>query len=633
MSGDAKDLKRKRPHGACESCKKRKKRCFHGADGENEHDSTDLSTRSDELSTHANSDPTKETTVAAELSVTHSKPVRFVGDTHAETNLEVEQDEPSERRDRDGVGMWIESSDEGVDSASSHGGEPENTPSRTLGISDTDKRALITIFMARVQPLLPILEASYTDLDQAMAMPETLSWAVCLVACKDQRARPHRRFGGGAVLPVSRFASKLHRMISRRLHDWRRFDRVVLIRVLTLMSTHHEGAEGAEEAAMQLTQAAHYAYSMGMHLNRASLEEQKQHDDARLFWCIWSLDKVNAAWNGRPRMSHEADVGLSFVDSLSLFDTPGRLWMKVARLLSSVIDLYSPRPCVDTESHIKDFPRWEFLLEEESIEGIDEGFLSKRGTANSFRIHSNQDTATLELFYHSVSMLSCRIKLLVGRKRAFASSLRRSLSAATVYSITRCVPPEDLAPLPVVPYAICLATLVAYQQYRCSQHRVHRQIAEEKLMHFQGQLETISASWQAARSMSRKVQRVLREFRRRNCAQRRQVGEAPGSIGTVGSSQLSSVDTPSNDLNDVPKLGTNNEWQASMALGPKAIGPGENRYGDTAFADMDATFGNLMDMNAFTGDLDFTMASYMDGVLDGIGTNGNWISSGTNVVQ
>lgn len=377
MSGDAKDLKRKRPHGACESCKKRKKRCFHGSDDEHELDSTDLSIQSDSGPAQSDSNHTKDNLTSTEVPVPHFKPVRFVGDTHAETNLEFEQDGPSARRDRDGVGMWVESNDEQADSASSAGGEPENTPSRTLGILEADKRALIAIFLARVQPLLPILEASYTDIDHAMAMPETLSWAVCLVACKDQRSRQHRRFSGGAITPVSRFASKLHRMISRRLHDWQRFDRVVLIRVLTLMSTHHEGAEGAEEAAMQLTQAAHYAYSMGMHLKRASVEEQQQQDAARLFWCIWSLDKVNAAWNGRPRMSYEADVGLSFVDSLSLFDVPGRLWMKVARLLSSVIDLYSPRPCVDTESHIKDFPRWEFLLEEESIEGIDEGFLSE----------------------------------------------------------------------------------------------------------------------------------------------------------------------------------------------------------------------------------------------------------------
>ena len=76
-------------------------------------------------------------------------------------------------------------------------------------------------------------------------------------------------------------------------------------------------------------------------------------------------------------MTYEMDIALSFDDSLQLFDTPARLWMKLAKLLSSVCDLYNPRPCVDTESHIKDFPRWEFLLEEEDTTGMDEGFLSE----------------------------------------------------------------------------------------------------------------------------------------------------------------------------------------------------------------------------------------------------------------
>ncbi|KAG8632126.1 hypothetical protein KVT40_001266 [Elsinoe batatas] len=630
VASDAKDLKRKRPHGACESCKKRKKRCYHGEDGEAE-DVSQLSSNDisrpeiplfsppTPLKRPSNPSPgqgdTSTTSPSSHRPSIPSRSSRFVGDTHAEANLELEQDDPSERRDRDGVGIWLDSADEdAADSDQSHHETAEANAAKGTLIRDEDKRALLSVFIPRVQPLFPMLEAAHTNVDAAMRMNETLAFAICLVAAKDERARTHLRFSTNpSALPVAMFTKKLHRIIEARVRNWRSFDRLDLIRILTLISMHQEGPEGPEEASMHLSEAIHHAYTVGIHLNRHA-EEKVAEDNARLFWCIWSWDKLSAASNGRPRMSYEMDVGLDFNDSLKLFDTPGRLWLKIARLLSSVNDLYNPRPCVDTESHIKDFPRWEFLLEEEDIKGVDEGFLT-----------------TLELFYHSVSMLSCRIKFLVGRKRAFASSLRRYLSAATVYSISKCVPAQDLAPLPVVPYAYCLATLVAYQQYRCSQRQVHRDIAEEKLAHFQEQLQAMSSCWYAAKSMARKSERVLREFRRCNAIGDKQHKGHHASESTT-SSHLNTVSTT-----QIPT--------PESFIAPKDMPSGQNMFstngggfndvsnmGYGAFADMDMMFGNLMDMNAFTGDIEFALAPHMDGGYND-GTNmwstGNGVNGGT----
>ncbi|KAF2226034.1 hypothetical protein BDZ85DRAFT_258486 [Elsinoe ampelina] len=630
VASDAKDLKRKRPHGACESCKKRKKRCYHGEDGEAE-DISQLSSNDvsrpeiplfsppTPLKRPSNPSPgqggTSTTSPSSHRPSIPSRSSRFVGDTHAEANLELEQDDPSERRDRDGVGIWLDSADEdAADSDQSHHDTAEANAAKGPLIRDEDKRALLSVFIARVQPLFPMLEAAHTNIDAAMRMNETLAFAICLVAAKDERARTHLRFSTNpSALPVAMFTKKLHRIIEARVRKWRNFDRLDLIRILTLISMHQEGPEGPEEASMHLSEAIHHAYTVGIHLNRHA-EEKVAEDNARLFWCIWSWDKLSAASNGRPRMSYEMDVGLDFNDSLKLFDTPGRLWLKIARLLSSVNDLYNPRPCVDTESHIKDFPRWEFLLEEEDIKGVDEGFLT-----------------TLELFYHSVSMLSCRIKFLVGRKRAFASSLRRYLSAATVYSISKCVPAQDLAPLPVVPYAYCLATLVAYQQYRCSQRQVHRDIAEEKLAHFQEQLQAMSSCWYAAKSMARKSQRVLREFRRCNAIGDKQE-KGHNASGSTTSSHINTVSTtqiptPESFINskDIP---TGQNMFSTNGSGFNDV----SNMGYGAFADMDMMFGNLMDMNAFTGDIEFALAPHMDnGYNDGTSmwSTGNGVNGGT----
>ncbi|PSK42874.1 Activator of stress proteins 1 [Elsinoe australis] len=633
VASGAKDLKRKRPHGACESCKKRKKRCYHGENGEDSEDISQLShtdqalpeiplfsppvplnnNLKDSRQEHA---PPKEgysinaTTISpsSHRPAVPSRSSRFVGDTHAEANLELEQDDPSERRDRDGVGIWLDSADEeAADSDRSHNETTEANIIKGPLIRTENMRMLLSTFLARVQPLFPILEAAHTSVDEAVKMNETLALAVCLVAAKDERAKNHLRFAADStVLPVAAFTKKIHRIIEARVRNWRSFDRLDLIRILTLISTHQEGAEGAEEASMHLSEAIHHAYTVGIHLKRHDAQKTGE-DSSRLFWCIWTWDKLSAASNGRPRMAYEMDVGLDFEQSLKLFATPGRLWMKIARLLSSVNDLYNPRPCVDTESHIKDFPRWEFLLEEEDVKGMDEGFLT-----------------TLELFYHSVSMLSCRIKFLVGRKRAFASSLRRYLSAATVYSISKVVPAQDLAPLPVVPYAYCLATLVAYQQYRCSQRQVHRDIAEEKLAHFQEQLQAMSSCWYAAKSMARKSQRVLREFRRCNAIgtdkQSKGATTASGTSNTPYMSTVGSAQIPTPDS----FIATKDMPAGQMMYDPGAGFNHVSNMGYGAFADMDMMFGNLMDMNAFTGDIEFALGPYMDNGYNTSTTQSMW---------
>lgn len=243
--------------------------------------------------------------------------------------------------------------------------------------------------------------------------------------------------------------------------------------------------------------------------------------------------------------------------------------------------------------------------------------------------------ATLELFYHTCSMLSCRIKLLVGRRRAFASSLRRDLSATTIYWISKCTPPEDLAPLPVVPYAYCLATLVAYQQYRCSKHQVHLKIAETQLMHFQEQLQTISPYWHAAKSMSRKTQRVLREFRRRNGPEPDKRGLAADSAGTISSSALSTSSVASPGQRSVNGTKPSLVYNPSNAPKyPNQIGfsNGQANFQDPALADMDVTFGNLMDMNAFTGDIEFAFGPYAENGYDAAAQEAAWSGVGMGSV-
>lgn len=89
--------------------------------------------------------------------------------------------------------------------------------------------------------------------------------------------------------------------------------------------------------------------------------------------------------------------------------------------------------------------------------------------------------------------------------------MRRTVSAIQVASILPHVKPAELAPLPVIPWAISLAMLAAYQELRQSRQNLGRAIARDRLEVCQGALMNMRSTWSAARRMADAGQRVLRE--------------------------------------------------------------------------------------------------------------------------
>ena len=122
-------------------------------------------------------------------------------------------------------------------------------------------------------------------------------------------------------------------------------NRVVLIQVLALVSLHCEGPDGAEQASMHLAQAIHHAHTFGLQFghqwkNQIS-ESQGNMED--VFWCLWSLDKINACMNGRPLLMHDRDNSLRQLPTdPEKRSSPFGIWLQISEMLDKVIDYYRP---------------------------------------------------------------------------------------------------------------------------------------------------------------------------------------------------------------------------------------------------------------------------------------------------
>lgn len=296
-----------------------------------------------------------------------------MGDLNPEA---VIRDGPSANPLRDQIGLWISSSSAQVDDdGAGHGDRPRTQLSSTeppsaAGQSSrqpieyvasflqqqytaalqacerlplTTRDQLISIYFARVNHILPLLDkASFVSAHLNGKASVFLERAMCLVAAKDQAAAPSLRLAiDGPVLSSRQFCTEVYKGLAVAMNARLEPDRITSIRILALMSLHHEGYEGAETASMNLCQAIHLAQTAGLHLNRPG----RAPGDAlsKLFWCLWTLDKMHASIGGRPIILADRDIGIEKPDNK---DTKPRfafdVWLTISDLLSTVISFYRP---------------------------------------------------------------------------------------------------------------------------------------------------------------------------------------------------------------------------------------------------------------------------------------------------
>jgi len=317
---------------------------------------------------------------------------RFVGDLNPEAVIRERLDGPSSKPLRDPIGLWISSAGhddiDGDDSGygrqrrqssgmgmPSAPGLPSQQPIASflqqryaaalqacerLPLSTRDR--LIPIYFSRVNHMLPLLDKdSFLKAHSDGTASIFLERALCLVAAKDRAAGPALRLNiNSSVLSSRQFCTEIYRGLAVAMNAGLETDRITGIRILALMSLHCEGYEGAEAASMNICQAIHQAQTAGLHLNRPG--RAPGDSLSKLFWCLWTLDKMHASIGGRPIILADRDIGiekpgLKISAPRSAFD----VWLAISDLLSTVISFY--RPSADHNVGWEDnFPTFEQIV-------------------------------------------------------------------------------------------------------------------------------------------------------------------------------------------------------------------------------------------------------------------------------
>jgi hypothetical protein len=91
-------------------------------------------------------------------------------------------------------------------------------------------------------------------------------------------------------------------------------------------------------------------------------------------------------------------------------------------------------------------------------------------------------TATIEVLYHAVAILSCRLITPEGVSQSSESNLRQSLSVSRVTSIVGDEFHNELSSFPIIPYAVALSLRVSYHNLQRSKVPILQARARKQLV-------------------------------------------------------------------------------------------------------------------------------------------------------
>jgi hypothetical protein len=343
----------------------------------------------------------KADTNGSSAAETHSS--RFVGDLNPE-GVFIEAISPTSARDlsnRGGVGVWeIKSqSDESANfTDSSH---LKNSPFTSILSQDpavsrvflshlhdqclsclpsaVDFNALQHIYLRKIHPIFPILSQIPYDVDDISPSTVIIKQAICLAASMDPDAAPYLRFLPDGLLLT-------HRDFSHRLSNFMRLaqdiglitDKVVLIQSCAILAFYVRPINPSEAdlPALLSSRAVSYVQTLGLHLASNSAGNESTVAES-LFCAIWALDRLSAAFYGRPVLMHERDIGRDLDVCFKRQYPCFQLFLNVIRWLDKIICLYRPRVSSVKSELTIEFPSFEDLIltagatgEESSILGM-----------------------------------------------------------------------------------------------------------------------------------------------------------------------------------------------------------------------------------------------------------------------
>jgi hypothetical protein len=324
-----------------------------------------------------------------------TSPSRFIGHLRPEAVLQEQERDPNPQDHE--CGYWIQTP-KGNRRTSTH--QAPLTPDEqaletylslvnvSLLPSKEHLDSLLQLYFTYVHPMLPIVDQERPGRrnDGALLSPMLLQ-AICIITSRHRLARPHLvLLDGNPLLEPREFAKRLYKSINAALNAKLEKDTIVLIQVHALLSLYVEGADGAEQASLHLSQAVHAAHTLGMQFGRWRADDRAEYFQG-LFWCIWGLDRLNSTTAGRPVMVHDRDSRLeSPLSDPEVKHTAFGIWLQLASGLDHVITYYRPNTDPSCTGWEEEFPGFEDMLGDD-VDTINPSILSKTiSQPNLFRL-------------------------------------------------------------------------------------------------------------------------------------------------------------------------------------------------------------------------------------------------------
>ncbi|KAL0936774.1 fungal specific transcription factor [Colletotrichum truncatum] len=571
-------LKRKQVQQACDSCRKKKKRCVHAEPPQLEHGQDGAGGSSPVNDGHVATGSKSPTKLRNSTSVgpdgvlimspsrrdsdgrtdPHGGQTRFVGDLNPEGMFAeaADSDSAANPTHKAEVGVWLSSGNTASGQASS------SVVSRPAAMIDQvllpfvqqncltcvppekDFKHLHRVYREKIHPifaLVPEYVLMEGDSPSAIVMRQVVS----LAAASDPDMKNHLRLAnhGNKKLSYQDFHQHLSGSVRTILETSLISDRTIHIRALCMLSLYIQpsGADEADLPAQLGARAVHHCQTLGLQLFHTS-------DDTldTLFCAVWAVDRINAATYGRPSVIHERDIGPGLEDCFRRQAPCFRLFLSVVQWLDKVIELYRPgviAQSLETKPFI-DLPVLEPMILEAGALQVPTPLL-----------------ATIEIFYHAVIILSCRLARPGGPSNyaqtipPASANARRSLAAERISSAIR---RDHLCPVPLVPYALSLALSVEYRKMRHSALPMFRARARNAFKSNSELMKRFGDVFWSAKVVAGLGERILREM------ERAATSLAQGAVVP----QSSHVDVSANGQIEEPAPATLQDTAAQVTVPP-----------------------------------------------------------------
>ncbi|KAM0275012.1 hypothetical protein ACHAQH_007661 [Verticillium albo-atrum] len=519
--------KRKHSGKSCDACKKR-----HGDDPViSNDDSASVASATlpvEDTSVHARTPrPPSIREPAPSSTVSEGAYLRFVGDLSPEASFLANRNRDSgvQKPSRQGeVGVWLgqKPDDQGLRDDQQQDGnvlvEPGGGPAfRLNGLaglkalypylrkecmlvlpSDYEFGLLSRLYFAKFDPLFPILHEEAIDQHDAMDAV-ALKQCICLQAALDPSMRPHLRLPhSAAVLSQLEFRSSIATALKHCLDMGFIRDKMVLLQVTVLMAFYTDRPSSSEISTFYAAQAVQLSHTLGLHLGWPG-DSSSTEKSRRIFWCVWTLDRLNAAANGRPITIHQQDMNKRILEAVPEQLPSFRLCIGISQFLDAVISQYRPHATSDSRTLTDKFHSFETLVQE--AEALDVG-------------SALLDEASLELFHLSVVILQSRPQKHDDSSERVPSSTLQTFSASSIASIASEESKTSMTFWAVAPYAVSMATSVAYQNLRNSSIPHKRKRAYATFHSSCDILDELSKAFLSARTMAKLAKDTLQEVER-----------------------------------------------------------------------------------------------------------------------